>query len=48
MVSDTEDPLKGSPNLRMVSETIREYGSNLLFEPIPLEMLYTNADKPQV
>jgi len=26
--------------------TVREYGKNLMFEPIPLEMLYADAQKP--
>ena len=30
------------------TETIREYGQNLMFEPIPLSMLYTDAQQPQV
>ena len=30
------------------TETIREYGQNLMFEPVPLSMLYTDAQKPQV
>lgn len=29
-------------------ETIRTYGQNLMFEPVPLEMLYTDAQQPQV
>ena len=28
--------------------TPRPYGNNLMFEPVPLEMLYHDADKPQV
>ena len=30
------------------STTIREYGDNLMFEPVPLEFLYSDAQKPQV
>jgi hypothetical protein len=30
------------------SEKIQEYGKNLRFDPIPMEMLYTPAYKPQV
>lgn len=48
LISDDEDPMTGSPNLRFIAETIREYGNNLLFEPIPNELIYTNVDKPQV
>jgi len=28
--------------------TTRPYGQNLMFEPIPLEMIFHDADKPQV
>ena len=28
--------------------TLREYGQNLFFEPIPLEFMYSNAYQPQV
>lgn len=31
-----------------ISETIREYGQNLFFEPCPLEFLYTDRTQPQV
>ena len=27
---------------------MREYGQNLFFEPMPLEFIYTDAQKPQV
>lgn len=47
-IRDSEStPIEGA-NVQFVSTTLREYGKNLLFEPIPLEMLYTDAQKPQV
>ena len=27
---------------------LREYGKNLMFEPLPLEMMFADAQKPQV
>ena len=48
LVNDPVSPLIGASEIRFTSETIREYGTNLFFEPIPLEMLYTNADRPHV
>jgi hypothetical protein len=39
--------LKGL-DLKFEQETVREYGKNLLFEPIPFEMLKTYETKPQV
>ena len=45
--SGVDSPLTGnSPTFS--TETVREYGSNLMFEPVPLSMLYTDAQKPQV
>lgn len=41
------DPLTGnSPTLSSTTE--RVYGQNLMFEPIPMEMLYADAMNPQV
>jgi len=40
--------ITGGTNVQFISETQREYGKNLMFEPIPLEMLYAPATKPQV
>lgn len=40
--SGTTTPLTGS-NVVFETETIREYGQNLMFEPVPLSMLYTDA-----
>ena len=45
--SGVDDPLVGN-EIVFETETIREYGQNLMFEPIPLSMLYTDAQKPQV
>ena len=44
----TTTPLTGGVNLTYKSTTSRPYGNNLMFEPVPLEMLYHDADKPQV
>ena len=30
------------------SETIRQYGTGIMFEPVPMEMLFSDAQKPQV
>jgi len=46
--SGTKTVLKGGANLKYVNTTPREYGKNLMFEPVPLEMLYHDAAKPQV
>lgn len=35
-------------NVVFNSITYREYGQNLMFEPIPLEFLYSDAQQPQV
>jgi hypothetical protein len=48
IISDTETPITGGNNLQFVTTTLREYGQNLIFEPVPLEMLYSDAQKPQV
>jgi len=34
--------------MKFDNTTPRPYGNNLMFEPVPLEMLYHNAIKPQV
>jgi hypothetical protein len=44
--SGTESPLTG--NLEIKTTTVRPYGQNLMFEPVPLEMMYHDAQKPQV
>lgn len=41
------DPLTGA-NPRFEATTIAAFGENLFFEPIPQEMLYTAATRPQV
>jgi len=41
-------PIEGGNNVSYNSVVDREYGKNLLFEPIPLEWLRHNAQKPQV
>lgn len=40
-------PITGQ-NVVYKSTVIQEYGENLFFEPTPLEMLYSDAEKPQV
>lgn len=45
--SGTTTPLTGNAVV-FETETIREYGQNLMFEPVPLSMLYTDAQQPQV
>ena len=44
-VSSVNDPLEAD-NIQYGSETIRDWGENLFYEPIPLEMLYTNVKRP--
>lgn len=47
ITSSADAPLTGAePTFH--AETLREYGQNLFFEPVPLEMLYHAASKPQV
>ena len=46
--SGTDDPIIGSEPINFSSVTLQEYGNNLLFEPIPMEMLYTDVQGPQV
>lgn len=38
----------GTNTFKFNSEFVRHYGSGLMFEPVGLEFLYTNALKPQV
>ena len=45
--SGVNNPMTGN-EVVFSTETIREYGQNLMFEPIPLSMLYTDSQKPQV
>ena len=40
-------PIEGQ-NIVYKSEVLQEYGKNLMFEPVPMEMLYNDAEKPQV
>lgn len=49
--SGTTTPLTGGSStdpLALSSTTTRPYGQNLMFEPVPLEMIFHDADKPQV
>jgi hypothetical protein len=43
--SDTADPITGDTPL-YISETVRNYGTGLMFEPVGLEFLYTDATSP--
>lgn len=43
-----DNAISGGTNVSFDSTTEREWGKNLLFEPIPLEMLAAPATKPQV
>jgi hypothetical protein len=45
--SGSDTPMTGN-DVVFETETIREYGQNLMFEPIPLSMLFTDAQQPQV
>lgn len=38
-------PLEGD-NIVLSTEIVREYGENIFYEPIPMELLFTNAKKP--
>ena len=42
------NPLEGNDVIEYNAITYREYGQNLMFEPIPLEFMYTDATQPQV
>lgn len=46
--SGTQDPITGSEPLVFRSDTLQRHGKNLLFEPVPLEMLFTDEQEPQV
>jgi hypothetical protein len=45
--SGVDTPITGA-NPTATTETVREYGQNLMFEPIPLEFIYTDSQQPQV
>lgn len=47
LTSGVTEPLTGQ-NPRFEATTVRDFGSSIMFEPIPLEMLYTAATRPQV
>jgi hypothetical protein len=47
LVSAINDPITGE-NVVFEAMTLAEFGENLIFEPIPQEMLYTAATRPQV
>ena len=46
--SSESTPITGNDVIEFNSITYREYGKNLMFEPVPLEFLYTDASQPQV
>ena len=39
------NPLEGD-NITFIRNNVREYGENIFYEPIPMELLFTNAKKP--
>lgn len=45
--SGVNSPITGN-NVQLLATTLREYGANLFFEPVPMEMLYTAVTKPQI
>lgn len=45
--TDTADPIVGDTPI-FISETHRAYGTGIMFEPVGLEFLYTDATSPQV
>jgi hypothetical protein len=47
LTSGSNNPLTGL-NPTFDQKTIREYGKNLFHEPIPMELLYSDATSPQV
>jgi hypothetical protein len=46
--SGTTTALTGGKTIAYTGTTSRAHGKNLMFEPVPLEMLYHDATKPQV
>lgn len=46
IITDEDDPLTGDVDITYTSTTIQEYGKNLVFYPIPFEMLETFESKP--
>lgn len=48
LVTDTTNPIVGGNNIQFKSEVIRAYGQSLMFEPVGLEFLYSDAQTPQV
>lgn len=47
LAQDTTNPTIGN-NVQFVSEILRPYGQSLMFEPVGLEFLYSDAQLPQV
>jgi len=47
-VDTDEEPIYGGGSIGFDYTTTREYGKNLMFEPIPLEMLRENIRTPYV
>jgi len=46
--TDSVDNYLTGLNVVFSSSTISDFGSNLFFEPIPMEMLFTPVTKPQI
>jgi hypothetical protein len=47
LTSGVNTPLTGN-NIAFKAETLQNYGSTLMFEPVPMEMLYTSVTSPQI
>jgi len=47
-VSDVEDPITaGDGEITIESTTLHDFGTNLMFEPLPHEMLRTYETQPK-
>ena len=46
--SGIDNPLSTEGSANLNAEVIQEYGQNLMFEPVPLEFLYTDVQQPQI
>lgn len=48
LVTDSTNPIVGGTNIEFKSEIVRPYGQSLMFEPVGLEFLFSDAQSPQV
>lgn len=46
--SDTTTPLTGEDPVTFTGTTDRDYGTNLFYQPIPMDFLYTAETQPQL